>query len=452
MLSELVLGQFKAFSAERISLRPLTILVGENNSGKSSLIAAIRLLAQTIQNSDNTIPLLFDGPFGDFGTFKDVVHGNHRARPMQLGLSTPLSRRIASRDRSQDSTTIAHNASFLAEFKYRTQRKETIVRSSRLSLDDKSLFVVSRSADGDNPTIASIKSQTVPSAVRAQLNKTFRMTHFLPQPWPGGSDRSLRASRSEQVQKAAHRLGSVERDARRSAEQLVKALRNVEVVGAMREPPNRTFLHSGAVGRHIGVAGENLGGLMALALSGRKRDSFMKDVTRWMQRAGIASSVDAVWLSDRHFELVVEHPVTGERENISDVGRGTSQVLPVIVGGYRLTRGDTYLVEEPEIHLHPRAQAALGDYFLDLTRRGIQSVVETHSEYLIIRLQQHVASGALAPDDIVFHYVGSSPDGKTLIPLQLNANAVFQESIPGGFFPQRLTEANKLVSARSADS
>src|SRR5579885_2883206 len=117
---------FKAFHSGKVRFRPLTILVGENNSGKSSLIAALRLLAQTVQSPDTTVPLLFDGPFGDFGAYVDVVHGNHRGRPMHLGLT------VSARSATEKATG-APIVSFLSEFKYRTQRRETILRSTRLS-------------------------------------------------------------------------------------------------------------------------------------------------------------------------------------------------------------------------------------------------------------------------------------------------------------------------------
>lgn len=443
MINGLELGDFKAFRSQRIELKPLTILVGENNSGKSSVIAAIRLLAQTVQSADLSVPLLFDGAFGDFGSFRDVVHGNHRGRPMHLGLTVPITRRVQGAERPRSGS-----ASFLSEFKYRTQRRETVLRSTRISAEGRSLITVGRSDDGDRPVLTQIGSTTVPSANRAQLSQLVRMYNFLPQLRP--VEIVFRnTSRSESVAENLDSLARIERPAQQATNSVMSALRSVEVIGAMRQPPNRTYLHSGSVSQRIGAAGENWGGIVALAVSGRAKDPLMSEVTAWISKAGIASDIQVSWLSDRHFEVLVEHPVTGEQENIADVGRGTSQVLPVIIGGYKLDSGDTYLVEEPEIHLHPRAQATLGDYFVELTKRGVQSIVETHSEYLILRLQQHVASGELDPAQVVFYYVGlDEKNEKTLTRLTLNAQAIFEESIPGGFFPQRLTEAQSLARAR----
>jgi hypothetical protein len=446
MINELWLNDFKAFHNERIPLRPLTVLVGENNSGKSSVLAAIRLLAQTVQSDDSSISLKFDGPFGDFGSFRDVVHGNHRGRPMSLGLTVPLlAHPLGRTDRHIGAS---QSVSLSAEFKYRLQRRETILKTAKLNLDQRNLLAVARSNDGDRMTLTSVAGSAIPPAIRGQFSAALRMRNFV----PSLNSMMMRHRDSADTAAIVEKATKIERDMRRSFNSILSALEHVEVIGAMREPPARTYLHSGSVGSRIGVAGENWGSFVAFAEYGRSRKNYMPAVTAWIRKAGIAKNLEVAWLSDRHFELVVQHPVTGERENISDVGRGTSQVLPVIIGGYRLNQGDTYLVEEPEIHLHPRAQAALGDYFLDLTKRGVQTLLETHSEYLVMRLQQHVASGALSADDVVFYYVGASEDGKTLTKLTLNDEAVFEKSIPGGFFPQRMQEATGLARARSTGS
>ena len=395
-------------------------------------------MAQTALHQDPSVPVLLDGPFGDYGAFVDVVHGNHRGRVMTLGLTVPM---------RKDSTKGDRSASLVTEFKYRLQRREIVIKSSRLSIDDSPQLDMVRPTNGERLNLRGVSGVSVPPEARGQFGDALRTNGFVPNVNLFALESRIR--RAQSTARIADVLRSSSRDVRRASESISSALRRVEVIGAMRQPPLRTYLHSGAVGRHIGVAGENWGALIATASSARGRStSFLRDVKRWMKKAGIASDVKIRWLSDRHFEVVVEHPMTHELENVSDVGRGTSQVLPVIIAGYRLSRDSTFLVEEPEIHLHPRAQASLGDFFVDMTKRGVQSVVETHSEYLIMRLQQHIASGRLSPEDVLFYYVDASGESKRIRSLELDENATFSDGIPGGFFPQRLSEASQLVKAR----
>jgi hypothetical protein len=438
MIHEVTMTDFRAFQGTvRLPLRPITVLVGENNSGKSSLLSAIRLMAQTLQNPDVTVPLLFDGPFGDFGAFRDVVHGHHRGRPFSLGLVT--SQRYG--------TEPALHAALLAEFKYRQQRRETIVRSSRLLLGGTQLLAVTASGD-DRHVLSQIGRSVVPPAVRSQFSRDFRMQNFIPRPL-AGSFRYARTDSSPDVQRFERKFEQVRRIAQESARSLAGVLEQVEVLSSDRDPLLRTFVHSGSVSRRIGAHGENWANLIAAGGAAKSRDRVVRDLSDWARSAGIAAGLEVRWLSDRHFELYVQHPLSLEWSNVVDVGRGTSQVIPVILGGLRLRPNSTYLVEEPEIHLHPRAQAALGDYFVDLAARGVQSLIETHSEYLILRLQQHVAAGRLSANDVVFYYVEASRQGKKVRQLTLNRDAVFSKGLPKGFFPERLIEANKLVAARS---
>jgi len=431
---------FRAFEGKvRLPLRPITVLVGENNSGKSSLLSSIRLMAQTIQGPDVTVPLLFDGPFGDFGAFRDIVHGHNRGRPFALELTASLRSGV---NESSGRATIQ------SEFKYRQQRRETVVRSARLLLDAKQLMTVTASAD-DRHVLSQVGRSVVPAAVRGQFSRDFRMNNFIPRPL-AGTFRYSRRDSSADVQKFESRFERVRRTAQESARSVLGALEEVEVLSSDREPLPRTFVHSGSVGRRIGAHGENWANLIAAGGASKNRERLQRELARWAMTAGIAADLEVRWLSDRHFELYVQHPLSLEWSNIVDVGRGTSQVLPVILGGLRLRPNSTYLVEEPEIHLHPRAQAALGDYFVDLAERGVQCLIETHSEYLILRLQQHVASGRLDPSDIVFHYVDATKQGKRIRPLTLTREAVFSRGLPKGFFPERLIEANRLVSARAA--
>ena len=92
----------------------------------------------------------------------------------------------------------------------------------------------------------------------------------------------------------------------------------------------------------------------------------------------------------------------GPPRNLIDVGYGVSQILPVITELLRQDAPKLFLLQQPEVHLHPRAQAALGSLFCQVAGMERQLVVETHSDYLIDRVRMDVRDGAseLTPDDV----------------------------------------------------
>ena len=96
----------------------------------------------------------------------------------------------------------------------------------------------------------------------------------------------------------------------------------------------------------------------------------------------------------------------GPRRNLIDVGYGVSQVLPVITELLRDHAPEMFLLQQPEVHLHPSAQAALGSLFCHVASSGRQLVVETHSDHLMNRVRMDVRDGTspLSPDNVSILY------------------------------------------------
>ena len=89
-----------------------------------------------------------------------------------------------------------------------------------------------------------------------------------------------------------------------------------------------------------------------------------------------------------------------------DVGFGVSQVLPALAALFRADGPPMFLLQQPELHLHPSAQAALGSLFCRTAEAGRQLIVETHSDYILDRILLDVRDKrtALKPDDVSILY------------------------------------------------
>ena len=96
----------------------------------------------------------------------------------------------------------------------------------------------------------------------------------------------------------------------------------------------------------------------------------------------------------------------GPWRNLIDVGYGVSQALPVLTEMLRVDASETFLLQQPEVHLHPQAQAALGTLFCNMAAGGRQLVVETHSDYIIDRVRMDVRdqTTGLKPEDVSILY------------------------------------------------
>jgi len=132
---------------------------------------------------------------------------------------------------------------------------------------------------------------------------------------------------------------------------------------------------------------------------------------------------------------------------ITDVGFGVSQLLPVIIQCYYAPRGSLIIFEQPEIHLHPRVQAALADVFLDATlENDIQILVESHSEHFIRRLQRRVAEQQVNHEQISLYFVNQDQGKSNLTPLIVDGGGQIV-NWPRHFFGDELGELAAIALA-----
>jgi predicted ATPase len=148
---------------------------------------------------------------------------------------------------------------------------------------------------------------------------------------------------------------------------------------------------------------------------GRRYEAFVETVARWLKELGVIDSFNVVQVSKnrKDYEVRVKRTPQSAEVLITDVGVGVSQVLPVVVQCFYAEPGSTVIFEQPEIHLHPRVQAALADLLVEAaTAGGVQFIVESHSEHFLRRLQRRVAEEVIGEDQVALYVcevkVGSS--------------------------------------------
>lgn len=440
--TELTLRNFRAWEQLILPIRPITLLFGPNNSGKSSILSALPLLAQTIESADREVPLLLSDKYVDLGTYGDVVFNNDRRRAISIGFSLDTDRGNRTNVfRLQDYFPIRSET----QFRFRSQRRQIVLASSQTydTLNSQERMLLStKYSDSEDVQVISTAIQSVDSPrVRRVGRRALTANHFLPA--LGGAFRrqlDIRAPEDEERLRAAGHIDRVQT-------LLSSALRSMEYLGPLRRGPSRTYLFSGQNPNSVGGSGEWATDILVsdYLRRGKEKTGILESVSKWTSVAGVASSVRVNPLSDRHFEIRVEHPVTGESENIADVGSGVSQILPVLVAGYWADPGETLTLEHPEIHLHPKAQAELGQFFLELYSRHVQVIAETHSEHLLLRLQRLVAEGRICSEDVAIYYVYAEEGRKIVRRLALSKQGQFTDEWPQGYFPERLEELRAIL-------
>ena len=130
--------------------------------------------------------------------------------------------------------------------------------------------------------------------------------------------------------------------------------------------------------------------------------------------------------------------VTAEWVRPANVGFGLTYCLPIIVAALGSTPGSVFIVENPEAHLHPRAQSEVGKFLVRLASSGVQTIVETHSDHVLngVRIGV-VAERLLSTDDVAIHFFG--PSGSSVTEIKLDDNGGLS-AWPPGFFDQSIED------------
>ena len=427
MFSSLRLRNFKSHvDTRRVSLRPLTIIVGPNNSGKSSLLDSILLLTQTLDDQVGREPLVTAGALVDLGGYRDLVFGGSATREVGIEL------------RLQDD----YHDLMSPPFNPRDRRPTELRVSFRLDRESKAIAVARQTyADAEGVVFDKrhVKngwrfSGRDAAVVRRMPAADF---HFLP-----GVSLPERAP-SPKLREKMVELYVRSQD---SVYMWRAVFSNVRYMVPLRQPIPRFSLLGKTVTAELGAGGENLLRVLQdpepLAETGR---TLLEEVNHWMaDRFKMLGRLTIDELGESIRSLL---STEGRMHlNVANMGEGIAQLLPIVVSTVSLEPRAALLVEQPELHLHPAAQANLGDLFAEAlaAQPSRQFLVETHSEHLLLRIRRHIASGLIRHEDVLVLYVDKTEGRSRITPLELTELGNF-ETWPKGFFAEAYNESLELA-------
>ena len=216
----------------------------------------------------------------------------------------------------------------------------------------------------------------------------------------------------------------------------------INYVSPLRAHPKRYYMLDKA---KLNISLDTLDG-DALAEVLKENTPLKNKVNKWLTDFGLNVNVEA-------FKEVIHKLKIKQNElslDITDVGFGISQVLPVIIQGFLSNDNSLTIIEQPEIHLHPKMQADLADLFIDIINEGDgkRLLIETHSEYFLKRLRRRIAENKINYRDVVIYLVESDEKngGSKIEDLDLQSGGTFKypKDYYGGELLKDATEFIKL--------
>ena len=427
MLTHLKLENFKIWrSTGPIRLAPITLLLGTNSSGKSSLIQSLLLIRQTVKGDDPNLDLNLGNPdAGDsvtLGQFKDVLcrHGanSEGTSATQIGIEF----RWAEQGQGVSSTLFS-------------------ARYNKGPAGSAELAYLRLGQEGQGFTVERRKPGIYRLRLATQAKPLGQSADFRPQ-----RTFAFSASTLKKLGARGETISSI-------SPALLDELGRIIYLGPVRRLAQRDYIWAGRMPAHIGDDGARA--VDALIASGVARQLAMRRKSplpheaqlfertiHWLKEMNLADGLAIRALgSSARYELMIEND--GQANNLRDVGVGVSQVIPVIVAALFAQPGHIVIIEEPESHLHPLAQSKLAELLTQVSKKhNVQFIIETHSEHLFRRMQTLIAKQEITPNEAATYFVEREGKAARVRPLELDEFGRVK-NWPNGFFGDALGETRE---------
>ena len=366
MISQIELRDFKCFELLRLPLSPLTLLSGCNASGKSSVLQALVLLHQTMNEHEWSTRLMLNGSSIQLGTVCDVVDQVHGRRTFEIGVSDD---------------DLTHLWTFSGERSDMSMAVERVtVAGTAIESPQVLRYLLRPEEDGSAPALASrLRALTYLTAERI-------------------GPREVYALKDPQISTV------VGPDGEHAVSVLHLGRDEPVLCGLVREGVANTRLHQ--VEERMRV--------------------FFPDFAMQLRQV---PQTNAVTLGLR------TSPATEFLRPIH-VGFGLTQILPIVIAALSAAEGDILVIENPEVHLHPAAQALMGQFLADVARAGVQVIVESHSDHVLNGIRRSVKAECLTPEQVVIHFFRPRTDEATQVLSPVLDSSGNIDSWPEGFFDQ----------------
>jgi hypothetical protein len=415
---KLILENIRTFSGRHtISIKPLTIVTGENSSGKTTLLGMFSALC------DQTYPIQpnFNSPPYNFGNY-DTIATNRRSKSREADHFS-LGYIRESLDQKESQEQVQTLPVERVEARYNGRRGQIRLESFEAIGKDFEFFLVmddqpGRKVHGKCRIRIRDRSLSVDlPEVKAPTGGQFKVGPLM-QLLLGLLDQSTSSEEPKQPDTPRDSLVVMEAFNRLWSVPLASALS----VAPIRTKPERTYSQ---ITETFKPTGDHVPFLLDEVLSEESADrsKLLTALLGFGEEAHLFRKFRVKHLGKKAtdpFELMVS--TAGHAVNLVDVGYGISQSLPVVVQATLKDSAETLLLQQPEVHLHPRAQAALGSFFSRIASSGSGNlIVETHSDYIIDRVRQEVAARTISPDRVLIIYLHRK--GEKTIPHEMRIDA-----------------------------
>ncbi len=403
-------------SAQNVPIRPITLLVGENSTGKTTFMGCYKVLNRLLQQTrvrPSTSPDFNEAPFA-MGSFQDIVSAGKPGLKFFLGAQMKLDGDSGNCD--VDFTFAANKSNPIvtgATFDFGTNEHLKVhygyATNEGLRLTGPGFSLRVAIARLDEP---------YPSSLLNILEDLDHIIKLFSNNKQLKNKDNFRKMAAFVRRKFMSRRGKPSGGEGRNGMDYCKLAISKEVaaIPPIRSKPMRSYNtfaeDTTLLGEHLQllqypthIAQERARQLLAYG-----RESHLFSKLKYKKAGTKASDPYQIHVKAR-----------GPTSNIADVGYGVNQILPIVANVAVASTGTQFLLQQPEVHLHPRGQAALASYFVEAYQRNQHSfMIETHSDYILDRFRIQVNKGLIRPEHVMILFFAPSGANVKIQPIELD--------------------------------
>ena len=391
-------------------MAPINLFFGVNSSGKSIIGQFLMMLRQTMDSSDRKA-VFYPGDTNTpvhLGSYQEMVYKRDLKNHISFEYVWELEPQLTIKDRISGQSFSGNEMMFSAEIGMRGSSR----RRSVLSLKDMWYGLLTSGVEVLN---LRMRLRDPSKAEYEFISESYPFVRKPGRAWSFSPPDRFYGFTDQVV--AYHQNADFVQDFNLRHENL---FRRLYYLGPLRMRPERLYSWAGTEPESVGFSGEHTVAAMLAArvrkisLGYKKRSQYFEElIANELYEMGLIYDFDIKAISKGRSEYELKIKTLGSEDwvDLPDVGFGISQVLPVLVQCYYAPQGSIIIVEQPEIHLHPNAQATLADVLINVINsredgidRNIQLIIETHSEHFLRRLQRRIAEGKIIDEDKVSAY------------------------------------------------
>jgi len=428
---------YKCFSKqETIELKPLTILIGKNSAGKSVITRMPLLFTRGFsKHAESPLELDFDGlSYG--GSLLDLIYNRNPHGAITFGIKFELANSVERELR----ITIQH----FDEYRIQIVTKLEVIESNgeKLQLDWIGRDPINDAEDfilvGENISVKLTFMGLLPTELSM----------------PPISLEVVKYVATETIE----RVNEIQRLFQDLTYSLYKIFDRITYLGPFREEPKRSYQLPSKRIRGVGASGIRTPELLADDIL-RKKGKLLESVSAWFAEHLGGYELDISRGGDT-FSLILREANKDCEINITDVGAGIAQLLPIVVQRMRENIEEKTsvpppffsgleIIEQPELHLHPRAHGEVADLFINtLNASSTSFLIETHSENFLLRVRRRIAEGVLDHEKVICHWVDQDSQGNTVL-RQIRFDSLGDMDFwPEGVFSEDFEEVRKIRIAQ----